>query len=157
MAGDSYAACVHRQTRRIGIGTRDSSENWPILEFFFFHEMNVIVKFVVGITQPHHLLCIQIIILTIQAKNINNKASGHENENYQKNTRASIDWCWLMWTVCNNDNYSPILCLGAKQRIPSPSSADFYDSPGKVWAVCIFFVPIEYPATISPQDPILNS
>ena len=49
--------------------------------------MNVIVKLFVGITQPHHLLCIQIIILTIQAKNINNKASGHENENYQKNTR----------------------------------------------------------------------
>ena len=45
--------------------------------------MNVIVKFVVGITRPHHLLCIQIIILTIQAKKINNNASGHENENYQ--------------------------------------------------------------------------
>ena len=50
--------------------------------------MNVIVKLVVGITQPHHLLCIQIIILTIEAKNINNNASGHENENYQKNTHT---------------------------------------------------------------------
>ena len=55
------------------------------------HKMNVIAKFVVGISRPHHPLCMQIIILTIQAKKINNNASGHENENYQKNTemRAS--------------------------------------------------------------------
>ena len=46
-------------------------------------------------------------------------------------------------TACSNEDYcSPILCLGAKQRTPSPSSVAFYDMPGKVWAVCIFCVPV---------------
>ena len=52
--------------------------------------MNVIAKFVVGISRPHHPLCMQIIILTIQAKKINNNASGHENEEYQKNTHILL-------------------------------------------------------------------
>jgi hypothetical protein len=51
--------------------------------------MNVIAKFVVGISRPHHPLCMQIIISTIQAKKINNNASGHENENYQRNTHIA--------------------------------------------------------------------
>ena len=42
--------------------------------------------------------------------------------------------------MSNKDYCSPILCLGAKQR--TPSSVAFYDSPGKVWAVCIFLVPV---------------
>ena len=46
-------------------------------------------------------------------------------------------------TACSIKDYcSPVLCLGAKQRTPSPSSVAFYDMPGKVWAVCIFFVPV---------------
>ena len=44
--------------------------------------------------------------------------------------------------MSNKDYYSPILCLGAKQRTPSPSSVAFYDMPGKVWAASIFFVPV---------------
>ena len=45
--------------------------------------------------------------------------------------------------VSNKDYYSPILCLGAKER--TPSSIAFYDMPGKpwkVWAASIFFVPV---------------
>ena len=46
-------------------------------------------------------------------------------------------------TACSNEDYcSPILCFGAKQRTPSPSSVAFYDMPGKDWAACIFFVPV---------------
>ena len=35
--------------------------------------------------------------------------------------------------MSNKDYYSPILCLGAKQRTPSPSSVGFHDMPGKIW------------------------
>ena len=44
--------------------------------------------------------------------------------------------------MIHKDYYSPIHCLGAKQRTPSPSSVAFYDMPGKVWAASIFFVPV---------------
>ena len=44
-------------------------------------------------------------------------------------------------TACSIKDYcSPVLCLGAKQRTPSPSLVAFYDTPGKVWAASIFFV-----------------
>ena len=46
-------------------------------------------------------------------------------------------------TACSIKDYcSPVLCLGAKQRTPSPSLVAFYTTPGKVWAVCMFFVPV---------------
>ena len=46
-------------------------------------------------------------------------------------------------TACSLKDYcSPVPCLGAKQGTLSPSSVAFYDSPGKDWAVCIFFVPV---------------
>ena len=38
------------------------------------------------------------------------------------------------------DYYSPFICLGTKQRTPSPSLVAFYETSGKVWAVCIFCV-----------------
>ena len=35
-------------------------------------------------------------------------------------------------SMCSIKDYcSPVLCLGAKQRTPSPSSVAFYDMPGK--------------------------
>ena len=44
-------------------------------------------------------------------------------------------------TACSIKDYcSPVLCLGAKQKTPSPSLVAFYDTPGKVWAASIFFV-----------------
>ena len=42
--------------------------------------------------------------------------------------------------VSNKDYYSPILCLGGKQR--TLSSVAFYDTPAKVWSASIFFVPM---------------
>ena len=56
-------------------------------------------------------------------------------------------------TTCSNEDYcSPVLCLGAKQRTPSPSSVAFYDMPGKDWAVCIFFIPVHTRGKSSTQS-----
>ena len=44
-------------------------------------------------------------------------------------------------TVCSIIDYcSPVLCLGANQKTPSPSLVAFYNTPEKVWAASIFFV-----------------
>ena len=57
----------------------------------------------------------------------------------------------------SNKDYSPILCLGAKQI--TPSLVTFYDTLGKVWVTSIFFVPVlarenlEIPCL--PHDPII--
>ena len=41
------------------------------------------------------------------------------------------------------DYCSPVFCLGAKQRTTnSPSLVAIYDTPGKIWASSIFFVPV---------------
>ena len=63
-------------------------------------------------------------------------AAGMTNWSYE-------EWLGNLRTACSNEDYcSPILCLEAKQRTPSPSSVAFYDMPRKVWAVCIFFVSV---------------
>ena len=47
--------------------------------------------------------------------------------------------CWeFKDRVYSIEDYcSPILCLGAKQRTPSPSLVAFYDSPGKAGLGCV--------------------
>ena len=43
--------------------------------------------------------------------------------------------------ACSNKDYcSPVLCLESEAKNPFPFLVAFYDTPGKVWAVCIFFV-----------------
>src|SRR5271163_3134963 len=49
---------------------------------------------------------------------------------------------WSLRTVCSNkDYYSPVQCLGAKQRTAPPSLVAFYDKPRELWAASRFFVP----------------
>ena len=52
--------------------------------------------------------------------------------------------CWSLRTVSEYQRLlqfdSFLFCV--KQRTPSPSLVAFLDMPGKVWAVCIFFVPV---------------
>ena len=100
------------------------------------------------------------------------KPSSHVNDYQLTNVfvgsfLANMHWTelyslwWFGWfgsirTACSNEDYcSPILYLGAKQRTSSPSSVTFYDMPGKVWAVCIFFVPVHTRGI--PHIPMHNS
>ena len=45
--------------------------------------------------------------------------------------------------ACSKKDYcSPVFYLENEAKNPFPSLVAFNDSPGKVWAACIFFVPV---------------
>ena len=64
-------------------------------------------------------------------------------EDLKSNSFLFVFWLGSLGTACSNKNYcSPVLCIESEAKTPSPSVVDFYDSPAKDWAVCIFFVPV---------------